>query len=367
MADPRLTPLAASLPATVPFVGPEQHQRDRDMTIRARIGANESVFGPSPHAIAAMRAAAGEAWKYPDAQSFDLRRALAAACGTGMEHIVVGSGIDGLLGSLVRLTVAPGDPVVTSAGAYPTFAYHVAGHGGVLHKVPYRGDHEDPDALLARGAEVGAKLIYISNPDNPMGTWHDPDRIAAMIAAVPDGSVLVLDEAYVDCTDRPVAPPLVADDPRMIRMRTFSKAHGLAGARIGYALGPAPLIAAFDKVRDHFGVSRIAQAGAVAALGDHAYLAQVRAWIARSRDRLISIAAENGLSALPSATNFVAIDLGGDGARTRAAVEGLMARGIFVRMPGVPPLDRCLRVSCGRAEEMELLATALPEVLAEIR
>lgn len=367
MADPRLTPLAASLPATIPFVGPEQHERDRDMTIRARIGANESVFGPSREAVAAMARAAGEAWKYPDAQSFDLRHALARRTGAGMEHIVVGSGIDGLLGTLVRLTVAPGDPVVTSAGAYPTFNYHVAGHGGTLHTVPYRDDREDPDALLAEARAVGAKLVYIANPDNPMGTWHDAERIAAMIDAVPEGSLLVLDEAYLECAGRDVAPPVDPGDPRVIRLRTFSKAHGLAGARIGYAIGPADLIAAFDRVRDHFGVSRIAQAGALAALHDEAHLADTAARIAQSRDRLADIAATNGLAALPSATNFVAIDLGGDGERSRAAVEALMRRGIFVRMPGVAPLDRCLRVSCGRPEEMDLFAASLPEILAEIR
>lgn len=364
MPGPRLTSLAASLPATVPFVGPEQHERDRDMTIRARIGANESVFGPAPSAVAAMAQAAGEAWKYPDAQSFDLRRALAARTGAGMENIVVGSGIDGLLGSLVRLTVAPGDPVVTSAGAYPTFAYHVAGHGGALHAVPYRGDHEDPEALIAKGKEVGAKLIYISNPDNPMGSWHDSARVRSMIEAVPDGSLLVLDEAYLECTDRDVAPPLVPDDPRVIRMRTFSKAYGLAGARVAYAIAHADLIAAFDKIRDHFGVSRMAQAGALAALEDRAYLTGVKEKIETSRHRIATIAADNGLAARPSAANFVAIDLGGDGARTRRAVEALMARGVFVRMPGVAPLDRCLRVSCGGPEEMDLFAATLPEVLA---
>ncbi len=367
MSDPRLTRLAASLPATVPFIGPEQHERDRNMTIRARIGANESVFGPSPAAVAAMAQAAEEAWKYPDAQCHDLRQALAAETGAAMENIVVGSGIDGLLGTLVRLTVAPGDPVVSSAGAYPTFNYHVAGHGGVLHTVPYRNDHEDPDALIARAREVGAKLVYISNPDNPMGTWHGSGRIERMVEQVPEESLLVLDEAYFDCAPHQSAPAIRPGDPRVIRMRTFSKAHGLAGARIGYALGPEGLIAAFDRVRDHFGVSRLAQAGALAALEDRAYLAEVQARISRSRDRLDEIARANGLTAIPSATNFVAIDLDGDGARARRAVEALMRRGIFVRMPGVAPLDRCLRVSCGGDREMDLFAEALPGVLTEIR
>ncbi|MCB1347243.1 MAG: aminotransferase class I/II-fold pyridoxal phosphate-dependent enzyme, partial [Maritimibacter sp.] len=143
-----------------------------------------------------------------------------------------GEGIDGLLGYLVRLTVGPGDTVVTSAGAYPTFNYHVAGFGGEIVAVPYRDDHEDPEALVEKAAETGAKLVYIANPDNPMGTWHGPDRIRAMVEAVPDGTLLVLDEAYIEFAPHGTAPVIDPDDPRVIRMRTFSKAYGMAGARV---------------------------------------------------------------------------------------------------------------------------------------
>lgn len=365
MSDARLTPLAASLPATVPFTGPETHERRSGIAIRARIGANESVFGPSPRAIEAMAASAAEAWKYPDAESHDLRAALAAHWGVGMENIVMGAGIDGLLGALVRLTVAAGDPVVTSHGAYPTFAYHVAGYGGVLHKCDYNGDREDLDALLDRARETGAKLVYLSNPDNPMGSWHGATRIAELIAAMPEGSLLVLDEAYLECSGEDLAPPLDPAETRVIRMRTFSKAYGLAGARMGYAIGDVALIAAFDRVRNHFGLSRISQAGARAALEDQDYLARTRDRIADSRARIAEIGRKNGATALPSATNFVALDLGRDGAFTARVVEAMARRGVFVRMPGVAPLDRCLRVSCGGRAEMDLFARALPEALAE--
>ena len=367
MAGPRLTALADSLPATVPFVGPEEHERRLNDPLKARLGANESVFGPSPDALAAMREAAEDAWKYPDSQSHELRQALSRHLGIGPDHIVVGAGIDGLLGSLVRMTVAPGDPVTTSAGAYPTFNYHVAGYGGVLHTVPYQDDHEDPQALLEKAKHTGAKLVYLANPDNPMGSWHASVRIAETIRAVPEGTLLVLDEAYLECGGEHLAPPLDPGDPRVIRMRTFSKAYGLAGARIGYAIGHPHLIAAFHKVRNHFGVSRISQAGATAALKDATYLSDIKHKIAVSRDRIAAIARASGLRPLPSATNFVAVDLGGDGALTRRAVEALMRRGIFTRMPGVAPLDRCLRISCGTPRELDLLETALPEVLSEIR
>ena len=362
-----MTALAASLPATVPFVGPEALERARGRPFAARLGANESVFGPSPRAVAAMREAAAEAWMYGDPECFELRAALAARHGVPMASIVVGGGIDGLLGDLVRLTVAPGDPVVTSAGAYPTFAYHVAGHGGRLHAVPYAGDHEDPEALAARAVETGARLIYLANPDNPMGSWHGAGTIARMLDAMPEGALLALDEAYADTAPEAAVPPLDPHDPRVIRLRTFSKAHGLAGLRVGWAVGHPELIAAFDRVRLHFGVSRVAQAGALASLADEAHLAATRARIIEARDAIAAIAGESGLTPLPSAANFVAVDCGGDGARARRVVEGLAARGVFVRMPGVAPLDRCVRISCGRAEDLERLAAALPGALADAR
>ncbi len=194
----RLTPLAASLPSSVPFVGPETQERAIGRPFAARLGANENTFGPSPNAIAAMQKAASGVWMYGDPESHDLRQALAAHHEIPPENIMIGEGIDGLLGYLARLFVSPGDAVVTSDGAYPTFNYHVAGYGGALHKVPYRDDHEDPQALLAKAAETQAKLIYLANPDNPMGTWHSAPVIQSMIDAVPDGSLLVLDEAYLE-------------------------------------------------------------------------------------------------------------------------------------------------------------------------
>ena len=362
---PKLTPLAASLPASVPFVGPEAQERARGTPFIARLGANESAFGPSPRAIAAMQRAASEVWMYGDPESFDLRAALAQHHAIAPEKIMIGEGIDALLGLLVRLYVGPGDAVVTSAGAYPTFNYHVAGFGGTLHTVPYNGDHEDPDALIAKAQEVDAKLIYIANPDNPMGSWHDAATMDRMIAGVPDGCLLILDEAYIDLAPDGTAPAIDTDSQNVIRMRTFSKAYGMAGARVGYAIGAPAVIDAFNKVRNHFGMCRISQAGALAALQDTDWLPHVRELVGAARDRMGRIAADNGLVALPSATNFVTIDCGKDGAFARAVLAGLVAQGIFVRMPFVAPQDRCIRVSCGTDAQMDAFAAALPAALAK--
>ena len=364
-SDPRLTPLVAGLPATVPFIGPEALERATGQPIRARLGANESVFGPSPHAVAAMRAAAAEAWMYGDQAAHALCAALAAGLGVDPAHVMPGEGIDGLLGLIVRLTVGPDDPVVMPAGGYPTFAYHVRGFGGVLHTVPYRDDAADLPAMAEVAARVGAKLVYLANPDNPMGSWHRTGAVQALIEALPPGCLLVLDEAYGEFAPPGTLPPLEPDDRRVIRMRTFSKAHGLAGLRVGYAIGDADLIGAFDRVRNHFGLGRVAQAGALAALADRDWLAQVVAQVAQARDRIGAIAAGNGLRALPSATNFVAVDCGGDGRLARAVLQGLAARGVFVRMPGVAPLDRCIRISAGTPADLDILAAELPGALTQ--
>ncbi|MFN6951322.1 MAG: pyridoxal phosphate-dependent aminotransferase [Albidovulum sp.] len=367
MTGPRYTPLVLGLPATVPFVGPETQERARFRPFAARLGANESVFGPSPRAVIAMQKVARDVWMYGDPEIHDLREALADHHGVRPENVVVGEGIDGLLGYLVRLLVAPGDPVVTSDGAYPTFNFHVAGFGGVLHKVPYAGDFEDPEALAAKAAETSAKLVYIANPDNPMGSAHPAAAIARMIETLPEGTLLVLDEAYIDLAPSGTAAVIEPEDPRVIRLRTFSKGYGMAGLRVGYGIGATALISAFDKIRNHFGVGRIAQAGALAALADQAWLAEVGRRVERARHELARIARLHGLLPLPSATNFVTIDCGRDGAFARKVLSELIARDVFVRMPFVAPHDRCIRVSCGRPQDLARFATALPEALAAAR
>jgi histidinol-phosphate aminotransferase len=358
-----LTPHAAQLPSTVPFTGPEALERRSGVRFRARLGANESLFGPSPRAVAAMQAAARDAWMYGDPENDELKAALAAHHGVSPAHVAIGPGIDGLLGLICRLTLDPGTPVVTSLGAYPTFNFHVAGCGGALTRVPYKGDHEDPAALLAAAKATGARLIYLANPDNPMGSHHPAGVIEDIVANLPDHALLVLDEAYADLAPAGTVPLIPADHPQVIRLRTFSKGYGLAGARVGYAITNPELAVAFDKLRDHFGMSRISQAGALAALADQAWLAAVQSRTITARTRLSAIATENGLRPLPSATNFVTIDCGRDGDFARRLLAELGARGVFIRMPGVAPLDRCIRISLGDDAALDVVEEALPQAL----
>ncbi len=354
----------ASLPHLVPFVGPEAMERARGKPFRARLGANENSFGASPLAVAAMRDAAAENWKYSDPENFDLRSAIAQHHRVPVECVVVGEGIDGLLGLACMMFVAPGDAVVSTLGAYPTFNFHVQAHGGNLSLLAMRDDREHLDALLGEARRLSAKLLYVSNPNNPIGSWWTGREIAQMIADVPERTVLLLDEAYIDTAPAGTAPPVDVETPNVIRLRTFSKAYGLAGARIGYALGHRELIAAFEKVRNHYGINRVGQIGALAALQDQAYLAEVVANIAAARLRISNAALAAGLKPLLSAANFVAIDCGRDGAFAKRVLDELLSRDVFIRKPSVPVLDRCIRVSCGRAADLDVFCEELPRALA---
>jgi histidinol-phosphate aminotransferase len=363
---PRYSRLVAALPAVVPFVPPEALERRVGRKLRLRIGANESNFGPSPKALAAMREAASRVNLYCDPEGHDLREALALRHGVRRENIVLGAGADDLLGLIVRAFIDPGDAVVLSEGGYPTFAFHVNGFGGKLVQPPYRADRVDPPALIAAARSAGARLLYIANPDNPMGSWLTAAEQEAMLAELPAGCLLVLDEAYADFAPPGTQPQTDPEDPRLIRLRTFSKAHGMAGARIGYAIAPAETVASFDKIRHHFGVNRVAQEGALAALADTEFLARIVAEVAAGREDYARIARELGLTALPSATNFVAIDMGST-ERAKATMAALLEReGVFVRMPGVAPLNRCIRVTVGTPQERRLFAEALARVLRDL-
>lgn len=365
MSRPRLSALVESLPAFVPFVGPEAQERASGRPFRARLGANESIFGPSPKAIAAMRDAAAGNWMYADPESYELRAAIARFHGVGIDNVVIGEGIDGLLGLAVKLVVEPGSAVVTSDGTYPTFNFHVAGGAGRLVRVPYRDDRQDLGALLDAAGREDARILYVCNPDNPMGSFWGAGALRTLIADLPDGVLLCLDEAYCDTAPQEELLPVDVGNAQVLRFRTFSKAYGLAGARIGYCLGEAGLIRQFEKIRNHYGINRVGQIGALAALLEQDYLADAVARIARARGLIGDIARGNGLGPLPSAANFVTIDCGRDGAFAKRVLEGLLARDVFARMPGVAPLDRCIRVSCGRDDDLAVFAEMLPAALRD--
>jgi histidinol-phosphate aminotransferase len=260
------------------------------------------------------------------------------------------------------LLVAPGDAVVTSDGAYPTFNYHVAGFGGVLHKVPYRGDAEDPEALIARAREVDAKLVYFANPDNPMGSWHDAATVQAMIDALPEGTVLALDEAYADTAPAGAIPPLDMTHPRVIRFRTFSKAYGLAGMRLGYGIAPPALAARIQQRKRAFHISTAGMAAAIAALQDAEHLDRTPSNHHQQLEVLTAGLQAMGLETTPSQANFVMsrCPAGHDAeSLTRALVEqAVMVRPAF-------DLPQHIRATVGTPDGNARLLAALSAILGQ--
>lgn len=362
----RPAPAIEAIAQMTPFIGPEQLMRETGRSTLVRLGANESAFGPSPAAVAAMSAELDRLWWYGDPDSYELREALARKHNVRVEELLVGAGIDDLMGLVVRAFVAPGGAAVTTRGSYPTYNYHVHGYGGRLVCADYRDNGRlDLDALVDVAKRERASVIYLCNPDNPSGTFNSRDEMARFFEAIPRDAVFLLDEAYADFVDETDLLPMQIED-RLIRTRTFSKAYGLAGARIGYAIATERVLGILQNIRLQYGVNRNAQVGALASLGDEVFRRWVVDEVAKARGDYYALARELGLGAIESATNFVCIDLGNVDRATRVMHELLARHGVWIRKPGLPPLDRYVRVSAGTQPMRAAFAAAFREVVAAV-
>jgi histidinol-phosphate aminotransferase len=300
---------------------------------------------------------------YGDPESAELREALAARHGVQVDEILVASGIDELLGLVVRAYLGEGEVAAAAHGTYPTFGYHVTGFGSRLATAPYRDDGcVDLCALAEIAARERAKVVYLANPDNPSGTFAARTEVEAFLASLAPGVLLILDEAYADFVAAgDLAQPF--GDARVVRMRTFSKAFGLAGARIGYALAARETIGVLGKIRLQYGVNRTAQVAALAALEEASFVAGVVAEVARGRAEYAALGERLGVRTLPSTTNFVCFDMGSRD-RAEAMVDALLQNGIFIRKPGAPPLDGFIRVTVGAPEQRAAFEEVFGDLLA---
>jgi histidinol-phosphate aminotransferase len=341
------------------LAGPEELARTAGRATLVRLGSNESPYGPSPKALAALEREAAGAARYGDPSCALLRDAIAAHHGVACANVSIGAGIDDLLGWIVRAYVPPGGATVAGLGSFPTFEMHAVGYGTQLARVPYRPNGMlDLDGFAQAAHRAGGALVFFPNPDNPSGSSYAWPEVLRFADALPDGSLVIHDEAYANFLGSSERFPMNAIDPRLVRLRTFSKEYGLAGLRVGYALAAAETIAALDAVRLLYGVSRPAQAAALAALQDGDFIDDVVRRVAAGRAEYATLGAELGLPVLASNTNFVLFDFGA-AANARAAVGALLERGIHVRKPPHPPLDRYVRVSVGSPFERAELAAAL--------
>lgn len=345
-----------------PFVAPEELERRFGVRFVARLGANESVFGPSPLAIEAMKKAVESGANYGDPNSIGLREALSGLYGVESDNFLVGPGIDGILLHLAKFYLGPGMVAVTTLGSYPTFDYAVNSVGAELIRVDYRENRIDLEALAEAAHSSRADIVYLANPDNPSGSLQQRAAVEKFAAGLPGGCCLLLDEAYSDFVKGDELTPVDQPMGNVIRLRTLSKAHGMAGLRIGYAIADPEKLKPLNWIRGHFEVNCVAQAGALASLQDASWISHVVAEVDRGRVQLSAILRESGLRPLESRTNFVTAEVGTKD-EAEALLNRLLRAGIFIRKPGQPPLDGCIRVTIGRDEDHSHLKLALGRYL----
>lgn len=332
----------------------------------AELGSNENPLGPSPRALKAMRAALDQAFRYPDPRGMVLKRALANDLGVDVERIGLGNGSHELLMLLAQCFADAKHSIVFSQYGFAVFpiATAAAGAGAICVPALPRGDRAAPSGhdlgAMAKAVRRNTRIVYIANPNNPTGTWFDDAALAAFLAKVPCDVLVVVDEAYHEYVDAPGLTTALAfadRHPNLVVTRTFSKAYGLAGMRVGYLVAHPSVVAVLERLRESFNVNNVALAGAVAALHDKPWLAKARAFNRAEREWLRGELLEGGYHCLPSQTNFLLCVLPRDATKLE---RHLFERGVIVRPMGGYGLPRALRISVGSRTENRRLLRALP-------
>ncbi len=364
---PLVPPHVASLTPYVPGKPIEEVEREYGVTGVAKLASNENPLGPSPRAVAAAREAAGRMNLYPDGAAFLLREALAAKLGVTAREILVGNGSSELIELLVRTFVLDGEEVLTSAQTFVAYRLAAQSHGRTLVEAPMKARfHYDLEALrklLSRRT----KLIFLANPDNPTGTWFGADELTPFLDAIPKDTLVVLDEAYLDFVEAPGFQDALAlrrKYPNLVVLRTFSKIHGLAGLRLGYAVARPDVVEWVDRVRAPFDVSRVAQAAGVAALGDEEHVGRGRALVRAERPRLGDGLRALGAAVVPSQGNFVLADFPGRPAKE--LFEGMLREGIVIRPLHGYGFPTAQRISIGLPAENDRCLAALAKLLGKV-
>lgn len=332
-----------------------------------KLDSNENPFGPSPRAIEAIQLALGAANSYPDDDCGELRRKLASHHDVPAEQVLVTAGSTAMLGLLCHTMLAPGLNAVTSERSFIVYAMVVHAVGAQLIEAPMRADGFDLDAMLAAINE-DTRLVFLANPNNPTGTMVEAAAVDKFIGEVPGHVVVVLDEAYYDfashfATRRKVeysrSVEYLRPGANVVVLRTFSKAHGLAGLRVGYGLGPAELVEYCARMRDTFSVSSLAEAAALAALDDRNHVDRVVANNAEQAQELGVGLSELGFRVVPTAANFLYCDVGGDASGFAGRLRDL---GVSVRPLGAWGAPNCVRVSIGTPEQNQIFLEAARKI-----
>jgi histidinol-phosphate aminotransferase len=353
-----------------PGKSPRQAQQESHVNC-IKMASNENPFGPSPMAVKAMQAALAESNFYPDNDALELRQKLAEHHKVQPEQVVPTAGSTSLLGIVGRTLLSPGLNAITSERSFIVYPIATQAAGGRLIQVPMRDEGFDLNAIAA-AVDQHTRIIYISNPNNPTGTLIPAPELDRFLDQVPEHVIVILDEAYYDFAnyfaairrvDYSHALDYVNQGRKVVVLRTFSKAHGLAGVRVGYGIGPAALMSYFARMRTTFSVSVVAQAAALAALNDEAHTQKTLKNNAEQSERLIAGITELGYRLVPTWANFLYCELGDDAA---AVAKRLQSEGVIVRPLGPWGAPTAIRITIGTPEQNDTFLKAFKKVMERV-
>jgi histidinol-phosphate aminotransferase len=342
----------------------EELERELGIGDAIKLASNENPLPPSERVRAAILAAVDSLNRYPDGSGFYLRQALAKKHGVSPEQVVLGNGSNELIELVVRTFLKPGDEALVPHPSFLVYPMIVQAAGGIRVMIMLR-DHRIDLEAMARALTPLTKLVFVANPNNPTGTIVTADEFQQFMARVPERTIVVLDEAYIEFAlgpDFPDALAHVREGRRVIVLRTFSKAASLAGLRVGYAIADADATALMNRIRQPFNVNALAQAAALAALDDEAHVLECVRMIEAGRHYLYDEFARLGLAYVPSRANFILVDVG----RNAADIyQRLLKAGVIVRPMTAFGMESTLRITVGTPEENRRLVKALRAVLGK--
>lgn len=346
----------------------DELEREYGITDSIKLASNENAWGPSPKAVEALQRELNNLHRYPDGSCYYLVEALSKNCGVKSSEIVLGNGSNEIIEFLVKAFVTEGDEVISSHPSFLMYQKFVQVRGGQNHVVPLLDMHHDLQAIKEKVTDK-TKLIFIDNPNNPTGTSLELSELNKFLSTLPEHVIVVLDEAYVDFMKEELRPdPLQLireheDRPAVVFLRTFSKAYGLSGLRVGFGLMNEKIATCLHKVRQPFNINQMGQIGALAALEDQDYYRDTLRKTREGIDFLSEEATKMGCTCYPTETNFFLIDVKGDADKL---YQAMLYEGVIVRSMSAYGFSGFIRITVGTREENERFLKSLKKCLGEL-
>jgi histidinol-phosphate aminotransferase len=346
----------------------DEFEREYGIKNPVKLASNENPWGPSPAVVEALRAELTNLHRYPDGSCYYLCRAIAEKTGVDPVEVVIGNGSNEVIEFLVKAFVREGDEVISSHPSFLMYQKFVQVRGGVNHVVPLKNMGHDLEAI-ARKVSQRSRLIFIDNPNNPTGTAIPLKELEKFLKGIPEHLIVVLDEAYLDFMDPDMQPDVLAllrqrqNLCGVVLLRTFSKAYGLPGLRVGFGLMPAEIAQCLHKVRQPFNINQLGQIASLAALEDQQYYQQTLRRTRESIDFLRNELGKMGCSCYPTQTNFFLVDVHGD---ADTLYQRMLKQGVIIRSMSAYGFTTFIRITAGTIDENICCVGALKKCLAEL-